>query len=190
VTRNSNAVYFLPSRDEWSKAGYYQPASSGGDTDGYWNYPTRTNMLPVGEAPAGGVNSVNTQGPNGFALTKSFDFDNNQNYLTDVGAYVSASSYYGTFDQGGNVAEWTEQILSGLYRAYRGGSWLLEANSTGIIVDGVGAPGVALATVGFRMASIPEPSGIVSCVVVFGSVLGLRRSSRKASHFRAVLKFS
>jgi formylglycine-generating enzyme required for sulfatase activity len=30
---------------------------------------------------------------------------NNQNYLTNVGAFKNSASYYGTFDQGGNVYE-------------------------------------------------------------------------------------
>ena len=38
--------WLVPSEDEWYKAAYYQPAAKGGDSDGYWAYPTRTNSLP------------------------------------------------------------------------------------------------------------------------------------------------
>jgi hypothetical protein len=40
----------------------------------------------------------------GYAVTGSTTNVATQNYLTDVGAYASSPSYYGTFDQGGNVA--------------------------------------------------------------------------------------
>ena len=42
---------------------------------------------------------------------------------TDVGAYINASSYYGTYDQAGNVQEWTEEIIYVTNRRLRGGSW-------------------------------------------------------------------
>ena len=43
--------------------------------------------------------------------------------LTDVGAYSLSDSPYGTYDQGGNVWEWNEEIVYGSYRGIRGGSW-------------------------------------------------------------------
>ena len=42
-------------------------------------------------------------------------------YMTDVGAYTSAPSPYGTFDQGGNVREWNETPVPN-NREPRGGS--------------------------------------------------------------------
>lgn len=41
---------------------------------------------------------------------------------THVGAYTGSASPYGTFDQGGNVYEWNEQIV-GSSRGRRGGGW-------------------------------------------------------------------
>jgi hypothetical protein len=37
------------------------------------------------------------------------------------GAYTGSPSEYGTSDQGGNVGEWSEALISGLLRAVRGG---------------------------------------------------------------------
>jgi hypothetical protein len=44
-------TYVLPSENEWYKAAYHQPAEPGGDTDDYWLYPTRSNVLLPSEPP-------------------------------------------------------------------------------------------------------------------------------------------
>ena len=84
---------------------------------------------------------------------------------TDVGAYGLSASPYGSFDQGGNVFEWTETVHqdpSGLYRVKRGGSWhdsiygIPENLSAGVrygVLAGFQAP----TGTGFRVAMIPEP---------------------------------
>ena len=113
VTRNPGARFWLPSDDEWYKAAYHQPANAGGDPSDYWQYPTRSNDVPLSELPPGGAQSVNACCDTGRAAT-------------DVGAYIFASSFYGTFDQAGNVQEWTEgrEDFSFLFnRRVRGGSW-------------------------------------------------------------------
>ena len=94
-----------------------------------------------------------------YAVTGSTSFNNAQNFLTDVGAYTSEDSPYGTFDQGGNVWEWNETLIGSL-RSARGGSWFnssseLHASSRG---SGFG-PTSEIFHIGFRVASIPEPAG-------------------------------
>ena len=42
---------------------------------------------------------------------------------TDVGSYTGGASPYGTFDQGGNVGEWTESLPTGIKRVQRGGHY-------------------------------------------------------------------
>ena len=39
ITRAPGASYFLPDRDEWYKAAYYDPTKGG---TSYWLYPTRS----------------------------------------------------------------------------------------------------------------------------------------------------
>lgn len=188
-SRNAGARWFIPSENEWYKAAYYQPAGQGGDADNYWAYPTRTNSEPNSDQPPGAfsirTNVANffrndgvTNGINdGFAVTGSTTDDSFQNYLTDVGAYTSASSFYGTFDQGGNVYEWNEAVFLGnRLRGRRGGSMfndsseMLSSSRRRINPSGFGS------VFGFRVANVPEPSTIVLATLgALGPVLLRKR---------------
>jgi len=109
VTRNANAKFALPSENEWYKAAYYQPSDQGGDFDGYWFLPTRSNMSAVDAEPPGNAFSANFSNVLGFA--------------TPVGSYSSTIGFYGTFDMAGNVSEWTDTIFGVGARVLRGGSF-------------------------------------------------------------------
>jgi len=147
VTRNPSACYWLPSDDEWYKAAYHQPAEAGGDPSNYWLYPTRSNDTPVSEPPPGGINSANACCETG-------------RMATDVGAYLNASSFYGTFDQAGNVQEWTEWTDDFTFlgiRRVRGGSWNYNefySKSTDLEFD---TTDYDAAAIGFRVAGACEP---------------------------------
>jgi hypothetical protein len=97
----------------------------------------RTDNVPFSAPPPGNaapnaaqagnfyLNDIIANGfNNGYAPTNSNVYDSNQNYLTDVGAYTAASSYYGTFDQGDDLSSWDETIITGTKRGQRGGSWV------------------------------------------------------------------
>lgn len=191
VSRNTNAKWFIPSENEWYKAAYYQPTTRGGDINSYWTYPMSTNSAPYSDQPPG-TTPDNTRVGNfpkndniandyndGYAVTGSSSYDSSQNYLTDVGAYFSSPSYYGTFDQGGNVHEWNEAVLtSGMFRGLRGGSWnnaaLLSAPERGF-----GSPQGGNFSTGFRVASIvfivPEPATSLLAVTASGFYCVLRK---------------
>ena len=147
VLRNPGARFWLPSDDEWYKAAYHQPADQGGDVSDYWLYPTRSNDAPFSEPPPGGANSANACCETG-------------RIATDVGAYVQASSYYGTFDQAGNVQEWTEWTNDFAFlrnRRVRGGSWSYNefySKSTDFEFD---TTDYDAAGIGFRVAGAAEP---------------------------------
>ena len=74
---------------------------------------------------------------------------------TDIGAYVNAASFYGTFDQAGNVQEWTEWTDDFTFlrnRRVRGGSWNYNefySKSTDFEFDTTDYPA---GSIGFRVA--------------------------------------
>jgi formylglycine-generating enzyme required for sulfatase activity len=99
--------------------------------------------------------------------------------VTDTGAYTGSASPYGTFDQGGNVWELNEQIVSGTFRGLRGGSWA-DANAGNLAASfrGFADPANGTSTVGFRVAAlVPEPGTIVLVLTGLAGLSSRRRSS-------------
>lgn len=173
VTRRPNARFVLPTEDEWYKAAYH---ANNGDTDDYWDYPTQSNTMPG--------NGLFDPDPgncaNYFSLSSGFTLGSPY-YRTEAGDFENSGSAYGTFDQGGNVAEWTESIYQhrqvGPLRGIRGGSyWSDGAIMHAAWRNGIG-PGNALDTIGFRIAWVPEP-GAIAMLVVTGMLLQVRRPRR------------
>lgn len=183
IVRKPGAKWFLPSENEWYKAAYHQPAEQGGDADNYWTYPTRTNNEPNSDEPPGD-SSIQTNVANFF---RDDGLANGYNdgyavpgsaFLTDVGAYAFAASFYGTFDQGGNVLEWTETVNSMMHlgAVYRGGSWQLSSISMRAGNRGIQGPRTTGRNTGFRaaaIATIPEPSTFILTLAAI-AVLSIR----------------
>jgi len=160
ITRNPGSIWFLTSEDEWYKAAYHK---NDGVTGNYFDYPTSSDTAPIAEAPPGGSNSAN--------------FNNAVGDLTDGGAYTASDSPYGTFDQGGNVLEWTEALVfdPGPLRALRGGSLDLPAFTLSPLSRPDFDPTLELNGVGFRVATVPEPSTAVLAIVACGLMWVLRK---------------
>jgi sulfatase modifying factor 1 len=176
IARNPGAVWFLPSEDEWYKAAYYQPALVGGDVDDYWHYPTATNTLPT-IATDDAVGNISNPGANVANYNFGADWNGQHGNVTTVGsAGPLSTSYYGTYDQGGNVLEWNETLTSSTLRGMRGGGWGLSG--VPLAADfrfQVGPLSKDGGTFGFRVATVPEPSTLVLAGLAGLAILSARR---------------
>ena len=99
VTRNPSARVFLPTEDEWHKSAFFVEDAPNKPSQSFWTFATSSDELATGAA------IWNSTGP------------------SSVGTGLQSS--YGTFDQSGNLAEWTETFSSDRdgKRVVRGGSW-------------------------------------------------------------------
>ncbi len=151
---SATTTWWIPSENEWYKAAYYDPGVSG-PSDDYWLYPTRSDSAP-GNNIGAGTNQANIYTGN-YAVTQNPSYSSSQNYLTDGGAFSASGSYYGTFDQGGNVWEWNDAV-SGSSRGLRGGTWVYADFVLQSSFGSSSNPSTEARDVGFRVASVPEPS--------------------------------
>ena len=118
----SAPTFFLPTENEWYKAAYFTPDKGG--APGYFLYATQQDVAPTNNAAATGVPVVNYLQGVIYSVTQSAVFSTTQNYLTDVGAFATTTSHYGTLDQNGNVYEWNDLTgAAGRLRGQRGGFW-------------------------------------------------------------------
>jgi len=103
--KNAGARFFIPTENEWYKAAYFSPILNGG-AGGYYTYATQSNAFP-GNTAGSAPNQANWY----------------TNALSDVGAFSGSGSFYGTFDQNGNVEEWNDLTgAAGPTRLWRGGA--------------------------------------------------------------------
>ena len=151
---NKEALYFLPSEDQWIKAAYY---AGGGLHNKYWLYPTQhdlppnngdpTNMIVEAEACYSNIARLPLMKPG----------------LQPVDFYEKSQGSYGTCDMGGNVAEWITKSDSAysknLIPMTRGPSWAsqsYEESQRTYPAKTYGTPEVALGnnSIGFRIARL------------------------------------
>jgi len=162
INPNTSAppTFYIPTENEWYKAAYYSPLLNSG-SGGYYAYATQSNPAP-GNVVGSTANQANYRTGAGYAVTQAVGYDANQNYLTDVGAFSGSGSFYGTFDQSGNVFQWNDLdglASSGSVRGLRGGSW--NGNDPAALSSSSSPsapPSYEEFTVGFRIAAVPEPS--------------------------------
>ncbi len=174
--RSAGATWFLPSEDEWYKSAYYK---AGGTNAGYWAYPTKSDIAPS-NVVGGGTNSANFRLNDVFSTTQSFVFEGGSNYLTPVGAFSNSASPYGTFDQAGNVFEWNEAISFDGRRGTRGGGWILGDKLLASSARDFATPESEESYIGFRVASVPEPStyGLLVVAGAAAALMARRRAKR------------
>ncbi len=170
ITRNANATWVIPTENEWYKAAYYDPVA-----EHYWRYATGSNTTPTSAPPGSTPNTANYyDSTTGYAVTGS-SYSISQNYLTDVGAYSASASPYGTFDQSGDVFQWNETSIYDAYRGFRGGSWDNNSNYLPATYRPYGYPNYGSYGIGFRVATVPEPSTAILAALGLLGLIGMRR---------------
>ena len=184
-------TFSIPTENEWYKAAYYSPTLNSG-SGGYYVYATQSDTAP-GNLIGNTANQANYAPGSVYSVTQSGGLDANQNYLTDVGAFSGSESFYGTFDQSGNVTQWNDlDGTAGSSRGRRGGHWAETdpfdlSSSDPLSYD----PSRERNRLGFRLASpvsvsgVPEidPNGLSAVLGLLTAGLGLleRRRSQRAS---------
>lgn len=173
-SKNVGATVWIPSENEWYKAAYYDPNKGGAGVGGYWEQVTQSNTVTgntVGVAKSANfydgdfVGSGTASRPTG-------------NALTDVGAYgLNSDSAYGTNDQAGNVFEWNDAVVLdfGSARGLRGGSWDYYSINLGASYRDFNDETLEDNYVGFRVASIPEPTSLVLMMLASGMMFARRK---------------
>lgn len=179
AARNPGATDFLPSRDEWYKAGFFD-----GNTVAYKTWPTDSNAQPTNTVSNLTLANVANYGSTSTPTLSPIS----------VGSYINTTSPYGAFDMFGNATEYTDtagtgadvgrpQVFSGSWATTvaSAGSW--NSTAAGIFRNSATATG----QVGFRVAAVPEPATIALASVGIASLAGLdwmKRRKKKATSAR------
>jgi len=159
-------TYFIPTEDEWYKAAYYDPDKSEGIA-GYWDFPTRHDNHSL-------VDGIGSESDTSFDAVFEDGYD--QGHPNDV-SNSGVASAYGTYGQGGNVYEWNEaeNEFEPSYRVVRGGYWAEYCDAFAASYRTNGPASSGYSTLGFRVASVPEPGSITLLVSLVVSGLAWRR---------------
>ena len=154
ITRNPGTGFFLPTVDEWAKAAYYDPG-----TAAYFDFPTSSNVTPDNDIvePDPGNNSSYYAGGR----------PDDPYPTTEVGEYENSASPYGTYDQGGNVWEFTDvEVPSTSADGYFvcGGSWTHLDATWAQEAEEIGGWYFEIQRAGdlhgFRVSYVPEPAAM------------------------------
>ncbi len=131
-------IYFLPTEDEWYKAAYYKPSGSG-----YSLYANGTNTAPAHDSASNYYRGGH--GP----------------YSTPWNVGTGTEEQNGTFDMMGNLREWNETLYEGWMRGFEGGSFLHTDAVLASTYQTYYNPEYQDYRVGFRVASVPEPTTLL-----------------------------
>lgn len=171
VARNSNALVFLPSLDQYVKAAFYNSTLSN-----YYSYGTSNNAVPTPAASGAGTNQAAFNGQGSPASTTG---------VVNGDSFPNTTSPYGLFNAFGNVAEWSDTANGSLANVNGSGWRTTVPNAPNWASDQVRFfdPTTTNDSYGFRVAAVPEPGSIVLAAAGLGGVFGgecLRRRRRKS----------
>lgn len=93
---NPHSRYWMPTYNEWMKAGYWDPNKNDGK-GGYWIFPNTSDIEPIPRLlpnEGGGRNSGRSS----------------EGWPIDVGSFENVASPWGIYDMAGGVSEFTESV--------------------------------------------------------------------------------
>ncbi|MBU6183364.1 MAG: putative Ig domain-containing protein [Verrucomicrobia bacterium] len=140
INPNTGAAptFWLLNESEWHASAYVKS-----DVSGLWTYPTQSHTAP----DSSGANLSN------FA-----NFGGAFGETTPVGFFDQSPGPFGTFDQAGNVREWTETLDASSetpMRIIRGGSWADPVEAMRADESHVADPTLEDDKTGFRIGGAP-----------------------------------
>ena len=146
-------AYWIPTENEWYKAAHYSPTINNTGSPGYYLYATQSSASP-GNTIGNAANQINVILGINFSVTQVATLSATQNYLTNVGAFTGSASYYGTYDQNGNLYQWNDlDGTASAYRGARGSMWFAGTQAAQSILYAGYTPSHSGLDVGFRLAS-------------------------------------
>lgn len=161
-THHPDAKFWIPTRDEWTKAGYWDPELNDGE-GGYWQFPdgSNTELIPGQERNAG----------------QSDDFP------LDVGSFADVTSPWGLLDMAGGVSEWSGSLVGGdPFQRFLHGSEYRDVSYGELFPDDMLGWGTATQArlsysgAGLRLASaVPAPGSICVLLLTTMAVSGRSR---------------
>jgi formylglycine-generating enzyme required for sulfatase activity len=175
ITKNVGATVWLPSEDEWYKAAYYDPTSGAGGGDNYWTFATQSDTTPT-VATANATGDISNPGANVVNYSSEADWNSLDGNVTTVGS-AAANNFFGTSDMNGNVWEFNDAVIDDELRGMRGGSYWYD-NYTFTLpasIRGGNFPAGESSFLGFRLASVPEPSALLLIAISASAFLTRRR---------------
>ena len=161
VMAGSVNYFAVPTENEWYKAAYFKP-----DTSGYSLYANGMDTVPT-QGAAAGWNYYNGGYVNG-----------SPNYTWTAG--YGGVEQNGTYNMMGNVGEWMEDAVGVL----RGGGYDDDESSLRSSGRGVNYfPAGEFNVIGFRVVAIPEPATALSLLLGGLIITGYRRLRKSYGHF-------
>lgn len=181
VIRSSGARFFIPNRDEWIKAGFYNP-----NNQTYSLFPIQSDSAPSGAYGIDNSGNIVTNidnsifYPDASIYSINCSISNNPNDPASTGVSTvgknGASSFYGIYDMAGNVGEIIDNSIPSISGKLFGGTYIDFINTyntitnsysfnTGAAID-INSSGINILNNsnspynGFRIAAVPSDDSL------------------------------